>query len=748
MARRYLDSFERLIAENQKRYLLREINRQVDRGEIKSASEYQEVLSQAVSKLNPDNRPIIQLRRVSPRDKISSRDYNDTMSEVFVDLATLFQESEYTADVISRHELISVDFVKKFRTSIDDLQSKIASLKVLGKSMKGFIGVHYEDFVDITGAKLENMRVTKDSRLELAPRSTPDLHNDSRDIKTISVQTTPAENIRGGIWHASSSANNIEQNYGQTATSRLGRIPLAKAQRAMLQSGNDKGYWAEVVMTDRPARQIIDDVRYDGIVSIMQIEFSGAKDINSIVIDPFCEYALEVARVRYKLDGDTTWTTLTYTDRNDNNVVKSVTGSGTTSIRLYNFPIIYQCVALELLFYQKDATINRYLVDSSIIDHAELWDQITDKEFELLEFYDEGLGTIPVMGSTDEPYEGILRKNTQYDLAILNVHQSGTYKETIENTKSALGITNADIDDSKLSVDVGTSESFLVGINDPSLDKTLEGKKLEEIHKYEYILGAYSITPQNIEYIGKARPGVYWSHFPGEGYDTAEKTITNIQLSSSFNIPDLTTVEFFIVDDENKLEIPIVPEGTVSHRQRVRNDDFTYDADDDIFTFTTSFPATASTLKLYRNGSLEINQSGYDQTEGTYGTQINASGIITADASRDIWVAEYDIRYTDLENSQQEADDVDLTEWISPSGITETIETLNVDQNIIELSNFPYIDYDQYNWDGTWSSGYQPLTVSISSIALTDKTDYLNPFEVIVNEFISMNNQDIPYSAD
>ena len=93
MSYNYLKTFNKQITQFQRTELAKIIDAKIKRGELNAAS-FDSELTDAMAKIDPNNKPIIKLRLVessvdSPT-KISSRDYNDLITEAHVDLTTLF----------------------------------------------------------------------------------------------------------------------------------------------------------------------------------------------------------------------------------------------------------------------------------------------------------------------------------------------------------------------------------------------------------------------------------------------------------------------------------------------------------------------------------------------------------------------------------------------------------------------------------------------------------------------------------
>ena len=155
MPTQYLDGFNSLVKAHQRKALEKSLAEKVRTGAIKSSQEFNEEVEKLVARIDPTNRALLTLRLVetSPEApvKVSSRDYNETMQEVAVDLETLYRESNLSSEIISRQEILSVDFVKQFRAELNKLRAIVESSKALAEDTEGSIGIYHEDFTDITG---------------------------------------------------------------------------------------------------------------------------------------------------------------------------------------------------------------------------------------------------------------------------------------------------------------------------------------------------------------------------------------------------------------------------------------------------------------------------------------------------------------------------------------------------------------------------------------------------------------------
>lgn len=688
MAYRYLDAFAGFIDESRKIELARILEEKLAQGEIRTREDLNRSLSEAIAKLDPTNGPTVQLELVETSfddpAKISSKHYNEFVQDVRIDLAAVFKESNLTSDVIGRHEEVSKDFVRVMRTQIQDLESLIRSYQLSISNKQGYSAVIEENFNRNFGVQ-KNVEIA-DGALQLVqvpgfPRS----FNSGSDVVNISVTRYPEENIYGGVLYGTSPVHDIEFDYNDTVSPKRRRKRTAiRPTKNMLRSGTIYGSWVEIALTDKPIIQTIDGQTYTGFVAVLVINYSHGVDINRIVVDGYSNYDLFIPRVRAKYRGRGNYTLVT--TRNARSETIPVSGHGTGKVVLSNFDTLDKTTSLELMFYQPNNSIQRFILDKSQLYDNQIWDEIFAREYEDLTFGHQRAedGIISTHAHRPIQQRDVLEQST-LDSAIEHLDSAQGVSAMIKTAKDVLNLSNEEV--AQLSV-------ALTGLGDDAISQEVALPELTEYSKYEYILGAYSVIPENASYTDAS--GVFLSHKGETGYDTALSVATEVALEADHIIPSGTTIEYDVLDAEGRMQTPIVPVDTTAVNEVIRASVLAADW----INFETRFPVASGTLSMYLNHDA-INPTILTQNDAlsSRGSWFNASGFLGDANDLSVFTCSYEPEFNLNFFTARQSDGrvVDLIKELSPLSIEESSSDtgLTADGNVVTLSRYPFIDYSE-----------------------------------------------------
>lgn len=569
-------------------------------------------------------RPITALPEIG--DKISSVTYNEFMEAVLVDLTAVYEQNANNFFVVSGIEMKNKDFAASTRAGLLRTKAKLEAIRAIAS--KRYSAAVHDNFNNTSRIFLDGMKVTDDG-LTLSP-SKSTIHNTSYDIAAVGKTVYPSEEQMESV---KSPDQDVVYNYGEAldGTYKVAQSPYVN--RTLLQRGTGS-FWRDTFLSKHQVLHYIDGALYDGITVVLQLEFTSPKSINQLLVDPFTEHEMLILKIRWK-DVNEVWHDAILDDGS------LATGSGTGSISINNISGIEGATAIDIWFAQRNYKLSKYLVGGDLFYQDKVWAEMLYNEYANLEYefsLDETAGYGP---------EETGAATTAYQDAITNILAASDISEA---TRAALNLT-------------------------PRSDVFLEG--------YEYTLGAYSIEP--IENIYSSGPGIFISHRDKDGYTADINSVTEIELLAEYDEPDTTSVEFYILDEAGKVQVPIVPKGTIHWREHIEPT-----GDVNIY-FETLFPCETGTLVLYKNGT-ELSTSPV-QTEGARTSTFEIPLVYSL--PNDVFFVEYDINHTNLTSTtQRRASIVTLEDEITPSIRTDNNRdgTIGgVRGNVITLSAFPYL---------------------------------------------------------
>ena len=522
------------------------------------------------------------------------------MRSILVDLGALFEESNLTAYTISNTEMLNKDIVAIFRSRLDRIASRILAIKITASER--ISSARHENFSDPTRMVFNGTTLSGDNELILDSLSQESrTYNSGPDILSVEKVILPAGVAVDSVTHPD---QDFVLDYTTPASPKKDIPNQGDTNKDMMVRGIGNNFWREVILTDRPVVHYVSGEKFDGIVAVIKIDFTKPRDINSIIIDPFTERDLEIFRVVYRAqDG------LLYEAALHNN--EKVSAKSNTRIHLKNIVNIERSRGIQIWFLQRNFKRKTVKIDGNKFYENQIWTDMLGGEYNDI-------------ASRYAP--GDLTQNPR-DYEIDRVAQFRSY----------------DVADQKLTTSSDPDKTVRDILN-------LEEKEDIFMDRVEYTLGAYAIEPQDLFYQGD-EAGIFVSHKEGDGYIADIKPVTQIEIDVDFDTPSLSTIEFYIEDQEGRVEIPLVPARINEWKERVHPSGV-----DDNFSFTTLFPVVDGTMGLIKNGKSITPTLIQSDVTGSLSSHFTVFG---ADIREDdIFMARYNIQHDNRVTNSQRRDSV------------------------------------------------------------------------------------------
>ena len=635
MRKSYLETYYDLIPATQQNRLLKIIQTRIgESGARLTTEETQNQLTTLIAQLKkPLGNPLIQLRKVAKFAKISTKDYNDTMDETYVDLGALFVQNNKIAKTIKAHELINDAFLIDINSAINKIENDIMVHKIVKENKTGITDAVFNSFY-------------KNDNLSSDPVFSANMDTETNSVKLPKGVDQSSLSVLG------LSMAEIElRHFGGGIRGMLDDDAHIK-ERAI--DGDFHTFWAEVILTDEPIRQVYDGETYFGSICEVIIDLFRADLVNHVRLDPFSNYPLDIVGIYYSKTSEENWVRL------------PVASQSATTIMEFNFNEVL-AKKIKIVLNQKNPSINSYKVPKRVLNNANMWKQIINREYSL-----STETNIPIQ-ATQDMVDYISGWNSY-------VEATQSYADTLNKVSQSLQ-NKADTENSEQIFDATTQEITKAG--DPSITDPLKldlyGKAVDiqeeliEIRKYEYVYGAYEIDIKKVWYMAK---GEYISpKFSPNG------TVIEARLDVTEVVPSGTSIEYQIATRNNEWK-NILPSGGYIIGERLI-------VDSNTLTGHIRFPCSGA-LDLVQRNSVAIPVADFDYDPQSLAVTI-ASGWYTGNSS-------YTVNYQP-----------DGVSDIIPSGVVVSFasdvpqEAIKVfegsvsRQYKVELDHYPYIDYSIVN---------------------------------------------------
>jgi hypothetical protein len=705
MRRSYLESYYNLLPATQQARLLSVLQARANSGiQVPNQADLSGQLATLIAQIKkPLGHPLVQLRKAPKFAKISSSDYNDTMDEVYADLGALFKQDNAITSTTMVHNALNEAVLKDIESAMEKVSTDINVHKIIKSNKEGITDAKFNSFFKDDNTSAEDIFIAQ-------------IDSDTNSIK-----------LPKGIDHSATSRFGLSM--AQIDIKRFGggivgttEDEAHRKEKAI--DGDGSTFWAEVILTDEPIRQVYNGTTYFGTIGEVIVTLFRSDLVNHVKINPFCNYPVVVVGIQYSESETGSW------------VDMGVTPQESTSYMEFNFPEVL-VKRIKIILNQKNPSINTYKLPRRIVDNAMLWQQIVNREYS-------------VSTATTEPTQATQDMIDYVSGWQAYVDASNSYRRTLNliGTPDNYIVTGS-ISESVF--DAATKEMVKAGTSEVSapLKLDLYGKKPEanteliEVRKYEYVYGAYNIDINKVWYLDK---GEYVSpRYLSNG------NVVDVMMDATYVAPSGTTIEFQVATREQEWK-NIMPLTDNIYNERLDLDSVTRSGN---IRFEC---ATANVDAVYRNGIL-VPAADYVFTKST-GKIVMGEGWYTDMASftvsyqpagvHDVYPSGVSINF--LKDATQDA--------------TEIVTGSQSRQYKIPLTHFPYIDYNIVNStaaagatspkfseeegrflniSGTTAEGIAPgayydvISVLVDGFVAINRTDYYNDIKPALNAYNDVN---------
>lgn len=680
----YLEKFISTLSEPQIKELNRMLGEYQDSGKATDDESLRNIIEHELEDLELEEKPSMTIREA--KEQTNSSDYNSTLTEIHNDLKVLFSESAKIDKVLYDHQKLDKSVLSDISKGIKQLNDKIDSYEVLIRNTNGYIQNIYETFRNKDSFE-DNSRYIKDRNGEISTEAT--INNTT---ETLILPSSSEYNRLISSSGAKLASIKITDQIGSGFISVSNSHSIDKAI-----DGSGTTFWCSVVLTDRPLnvpwyRKDGSTILDSGAACKFEIIFQSISPVSEITLKPFTEFPIEVISI------------LTYENLNRDTlgipvIHRPLTSEETITVR---FPA-RECQKIEFIIRQPNYTKQTYLISESQIRNVELWQKI----------YNATSSSLDISSNSNDEFWNIFEKEFRNKIKQIKPNTPDEYIEIVsEATKETLS---------------------------PNSKKKL-------VNKYEYVYGMYEIEVYGKNHLSS---GVYVSK-PIYTKSNIRQVSLNAsieemylkynsntkQIEMSYDTIDpgrfqATSVEWYVSPKEEpdiKEWFPILPlevELDSNNRPHIGCELLIPDNNGEC---CTRFPIAITAPVIVRKNGAILDQSEY--SIGDYGNLINQKVTIDNYVQMDTYMIDY---YTIPVTGNGGKDDfriVDFTEpYISSMAVKPVLHkdtyTSGTDRKkSIQLSRFPYIDYEKINIIGL-SEDYNPNK---------DMPTYKQPIKVIIND--------------
>jgi hypothetical protein len=708
MRQSYLESYYNVIPKSQQDRLLSILkSRYDDAGQTApDSASLNKQLEFLIAQLNkPLGEPLIQLRKAAKYGKIVSKDYNSTMEEAYVDLGALFKQNNTINKTIKTHRLLNETVLRDIRAALGKVENDIKVHKVIKENKSGITDVKYNSFY-----KNDNMSTDKvyaaDVDLETDSVKLPlGVDQSSLSLEGLAMAEIDVFHFGGGI---------------------RGTIEDESHRKEKAIDGSSETFWGEVILTDEPIRQTYAGTTYFGTICEVVITMFRPDLVNHIKFNPFTNYPLTIVGIYYNTSIGGSW------------IDTGITSQTSTETMEFNFSEVL-AKQVKIVLNQKNPSINTYKIPRKVVNNAQMWQQIVDREYSITTESENPIQATQDMIDYVTGWKAYVDAQKGFEDKIKDIGKPDGY------------VINSNM--SETLFDAATKEMTKAGGEDATdpLKLDLYQKKIEpdneliEVRKYEYTFGAYNIELRKRWYM---ELGEYISpmYIPNG-------TVVEASLSVTEVVPSGTSIEYQVATRPEEW-VNILPSGGFITKERLDLDRVTQKG-------YLRFPVDGTIDSVYRSDDF-INSSNYSYTPSTQEIVIG-SGWYTPTSS-------FTVSYLPKGVSD-----------VTPSGVVvnflgnslletdETYQGTGSRQYKVSLQHYPYVDYAIINdtskanatsphfvyEEGRWynSSGgsysgiaadnyYDIMTITVDGYSAINRTDY---YENIRPALTTYNVTSYPY---
>lgn len=605
--------------------------------------------------------------------KISSADHNYNMETIFLDLTVLYNAIDRLG---KSFDLQAVSLDSSYQKSKAAIQKLINDVKVLSlrKKYPEFSEIKVIDFNYSSNKSTFTPKavISSDTRLlQLNSISDKKVHLENRDSKFTKIYT---KTLSPGLKTSFSKSFPIE--------SIVDKKP--------------ETFWTSFIMTDGPVKQKYTIPALGGVNSVIDVNgpivevyfrFSGAEKINYIRLLPFANFPVKILNISYKQTTQAQY----YTTISDFNQVT------TTDWEEYNFAPIY-AVEIKISIAQENSSVVSYQIPEALYRNTDIFQKIYSAKLEEL------IGT--ASPDSDAVVEAE-RLNTIYEDAIQSLRES--FRVTLDqyDTKNKI-----DYYYNFNQVIADLLSKYYPEINKETIfanysREDLERLELIQVTKHEYLLGLREVE---IGYIIYSPVGTFSSD-----KFLPQATIVNAALEvderhTTFitnweNNYRKTSTEWSIDIGEGRV-IPIHPKNLTGVNGYPLSKDEVV-----VFNQSNGIGTTRLGGKFSTVHSLKKNGQIVPETEYTVGKVTGAIPYLKIELTGNNWLDANSLYTTDYFVDDNSCNIQILGKFPSRTLINPETFTGTGPNNDIEVSKFPYIDYNVVNLPNLFSlSGYNTWT--------------------------------------
>lgn len=699
----YLKDYLSTLPLHQKNAIEQIIGQKKDEGQIKSTEELEKETKKKLEAV-VTNQPSPIYSHTNQTGLIDALAFNKELEDLYIDIYTLFSQSLTTDKLIDDHHRLNLSAFSSADQKIKELKDMVDLYERMLENQEEYIFPIYNNF--------------STSNQEKDPSFYG--HTDIANINT---------SMRFVTLPINSSINRLISPNGSmmgesSIIKYLGR-PLESANNNINKSidGNDKTFWSEVVLSEYPLTlkgEVIDEKLFKNIDSgaavAIEIDLDYSSPLSSISLKPFSEFPLTVCSINL------------YNDVNLEKPVLNLIPDFENWINSSD-PIIIEFEAInvkkiELILLQKHYILRQYLIEKDRETNIETWKQIKPKNnfstFLDSEFNSENTSWEDYKNAMDEWHEAIQKaSHSDKDLDVISGVASTIPTDTSNLIKRA-----EDLLGSKIS--------------------QINQKDLIQKVRYEYVYGLYNVE---LFYNTYKEIGVFIST-PIE----TKGNIREISLDVTSEIP-LVPVE------QNDGRIEQIPIGSIEWY--IGNNSTWLPINPESINGEKTTQITHERCVIENDGTIGLRFPVKNGSSNKDSIDLYSNGV---KVNRDLWAPSLEFKNSScsfkVEESLQEtyltvsypidrsiANTIDFQSVLIPKTIKEVFgpTTDSKEERLIELSNYPYINYSLINN----AEGYNPINMQIQSDSLMGDFDWVstkqnNPDGYKIKNVTNYKKQELP----
>lgn len=303
----YLDKLQTTLPGVQGQQILRILQRQKEKGQIRTVDELKNKLKTLTTALLEKRiQPTMKLWKAIAKDDISSEEFNDMVEHISDDLETAFSEANDLYSLLDTHGTLIKDVsLKIIECSLNKLEAQVELYEFIRRSGEGFDDAVFDTFREVAAHSVSRTDVIAgfvylDPRTgKFIPAKKNAVVDQTGERLILNYDKVEYITLRGAIHLAGS----------DSARSEL-EATFMNSEIENLIDGQKHTYWSlPVLLSYNPE---------DGVSTSIAIELPVSQDVNFVEIDPASPHPMSLESITY-LDGNATarnaYTTSTILDK-------------------------------------------------------------------------------------------------------------------------------------------------------------------------------------------------------------------------------------------------------------------------------------------------------------------------------------------------------------------------------------------------------------------------------------------------